>query len=467
MNQGVSTSNDKKRKTEDRQDVSLLDDSLSNPLKVRKTSDKFDSNVSDTIDESFSSSEVTLESDFEDILKSDPNEALDFALEYGSQQWSELARNSGADINRVDGFGKTRLHNAIKNENVVRILCELGADLNIRDKSGRTALHVAVIEAKFCIAKILLENGATININESEVAKSLGKDITPEVMCLFAAQTKKNKNYPFNVTILEESEIEEYLYNLKKMPLPIDEKINIRSHEGCWPHWWSAQIKIQDNEIKLLTIDSTWRLGCRWTGHPADLSCRVQGVFRDFGFKHSVYADPTARQRNGYSCSMFALTDIKDLCKMNIYFPEYEGNIFNYLEKRTEEKFEHYYNYNMYINLTHLPLRMMRATQYSALIDRIISLYPAEEQALLVNKKRQTMLESSLADIKREKLNKPKMDWETGKREAFGFYNGRMDRKFQKTINQTLVYIKETPLDEIEKQIEEFSIKKFRRNISS
>ncbi len=113
-------------------------------------------------------------------------------LEYSPDMTERAARDKAADarkIRPIDPVGQwsTALHYAMaqENESILKLLVEQGAtDLNVCDCAGTSSLHVAVSKGKINLVKILLENGALVNIvNEKgttalHVAVSNGK---PEV----------------------------------------------------------------------------------------------------------------------------------------------------------------------------------------------------------------------------------------------------------------------------------------------
>jgi ankyrin repeat protein len=59
----------------------------------------------------------------------------------GFEECIRLLVEKGANINAQDPFGKTPLHYAYNNPNLIMILLELGADITIRDSIGYTVLE--------------------------------------------------------------------------------------------------------------------------------------------------------------------------------------------------------------------------------------------------------------------------------------------------------------------------------------
>lgn len=60
----------------------------------------------------------------------------------------KIALNNGADINAIDEYGYTPLHSAAKNGylEIVKVLVEQGADVNIRTVDGKTPAQLAEAE---------------------------------------------------------------------------------------------------------------------------------------------------------------------------------------------------------------------------------------------------------------------------------------------------------------------------------
>jgi hypothetical protein len=82
------------------------------------------------------------------------------------------------DINRKDADGNAPLHLAFEtvylSYSIVRILIENGADINILDKNGQTPLIRAVLIRNDAIVKKLLEKNADLNIIDKDGNNAVG-----------------------------------------------------------------------------------------------------------------------------------------------------------------------------------------------------------------------------------------------------------------------------------------------------
>ena len=69
------------------------------------------------------------------------------------------------DINTVDSGGRTLLMEAIirKNHELAKLLIENGADVNIQDNNDWSALHFAAQEYDLISTELLVQNGANVN----------------------------------------------------------------------------------------------------------------------------------------------------------------------------------------------------------------------------------------------------------------------------------------------------------------
>lgn len=93
-------------------------------------------------------------------------DAVDVALEHDHREIISLLISLGADINKIDSNGHTKLHRAIIDDNVreTRLLLSFKAKVGA-DDNGNTLLHLAIQRASSPkIVNMLLEKGANINI---------------------------------------------------------------------------------------------------------------------------------------------------------------------------------------------------------------------------------------------------------------------------------------------------------------
>ena len=95
-----------------------------------------------------------------------------------------LLLTAGADINAIDGNGKTALMVAVhKNHtDTVQLLIGKGADISVEDKDGETALMKAAAQGYMDIVEFLLRSGANVNArDESEHTTDMRRAIIKAV----------------------------------------------------------------------------------------------------------------------------------------------------------------------------------------------------------------------------------------------------------------------------------------------
>lgn len=93
----------------------------------------------------------------------EPNKLLEKAIEEGYADLVESLITSGqVNINKLNGFGFAPLHMAAfeGNLDVVKVLIEQGAYIDIQTNTGMSALEIAVIEGNFDCAQLLISHGA-------------------------------------------------------------------------------------------------------------------------------------------------------------------------------------------------------------------------------------------------------------------------------------------------------------------
>jgi serine/threonine protein kinase/ankyrin repeat protein len=96
--------------------------------------------------------------------KKTPSENLKKALEWVS------SKNGNINVKDNDNDGESLLHFAVisKNKEIFKLLIQNGADINIKDNKGRTTLDYAILRNNEEIAKILIEKGADVNAKDNE-----------------------------------------------------------------------------------------------------------------------------------------------------------------------------------------------------------------------------------------------------------------------------------------------------------
>lgn len=95
------------------------------------------------------------------------NYLLSLASIYGKNEMVDWLIGEGADINAMDEFGCTPLHDAARNKKVdtIGILLKYGAQINARDHNGNTPLYTAIRRnANSKAIGALLQNNADVNI---------------------------------------------------------------------------------------------------------------------------------------------------------------------------------------------------------------------------------------------------------------------------------------------------------------
>src|SRR5262249_31112500 len=149
----------------------------------------------------------------------------------------------------ISGSRETYLHRAaVKGDlALTEMLLQSGADIEILNDEKMNALELALNQP--ATAKMLIEHGAKINIEESKnkLAK-IGRAVQPTLMKLFVAQTKKNKKYEFIASVIDQAELNDFLLQMELTEKLLNQKVLIRTTAGFTPHWYCAVIKIDKGE---------------------------------------------------------------------------------------------------------------------------------------------------------------------------------------------------------------------------
>lgn len=96
-------------------------------------------------------------------------DGVDVDMDGSAESILAQATPTNAHINRLDQFGRTRLHVAAERGDVdtLKALLRAGAELNVTDLFGETPLFYAVRQGKVKCAELLLEAGADANLTNA------------------------------------------------------------------------------------------------------------------------------------------------------------------------------------------------------------------------------------------------------------------------------------------------------------
>jgi ankyrin repeat protein len=97
-----------------------------------------------------------------------PATPLQSAAELGNRRIASLLLAAGARVDDKGPAGRTALHCANDQLDVIKLLIDKGADVNARDEEGASPLDEAVWYGSFDTVALLLANGARLNESESK-----------------------------------------------------------------------------------------------------------------------------------------------------------------------------------------------------------------------------------------------------------------------------------------------------------
>jgi len=91
---------------------------------------------------------------------------LHYAVQNGQKEVAELLIARDADVNATNNGGNTPLHFAVRagHKDIVELLITKGADINAKDTLGRTPIDLAVNQGRKEIAKLLLSKGCDVSL---------------------------------------------------------------------------------------------------------------------------------------------------------------------------------------------------------------------------------------------------------------------------------------------------------------
>ncbi len=89
--------------------------------------------------------------------------ALGAAAVWGYQEIVKLLISNGADVNLKGAGGMTPLHLAIKYKDVVALIIDEGGNVNATNGIGDTPLHIAAQQGNKAVVQLLITQGSKIN----------------------------------------------------------------------------------------------------------------------------------------------------------------------------------------------------------------------------------------------------------------------------------------------------------------
>lgn len=206
---------------------------------------------------------------------------------------------------------------------------------------------------------------------------------TAQLVCAEISRRKGGRikgPYQFNPTVVDDSNLREYLTILRSEKPPIRRRFLIASD-----HWIAGEIDIPEKgNPRILLIDS---LG---EGEPKTdkiIETQCSGIFETL----EIYISKEKRQHSELGCTVFVLRDIQELFTigpyLNLYENSHKGDLFNYISENHS-----YYGgvKELRICVFPLPLRFMRSEQSRNVWNSL----KGKGSELPVNKKGETAAQS-------------------------------------------------------------------------
>jgi len=145
---------------------------------------------------------------------------LHYAAQEGNIEMAKLLISHGADVNVLDNYNGTPLHDAaLYSAEMAQYLIERGADMNMKTVYSRTPLHIAAWNGKESTVAVLVFNGCTLDgldqLGETALDKYLPRigDLSTAdrvVSCIvFHGATRcLDKNYAKTMELIQKSKDE-------------------------------------------------------------------------------------------------------------------------------------------------------------------------------------------------------------------------------------------------------------------
>lgn len=102
---------------------------------------------------------------------------LMIACERKKSETVKLLLDNGADVNIKMGMDYTALFYAIENSEIVKILLDHDADVNVKTYNGRTALLLSSWFGYYKTVEVLLQFKAEVNISDNDGKTALDKAV--------------------------------------------------------------------------------------------------------------------------------------------------------------------------------------------------------------------------------------------------------------------------------------------------
>ncbi len=263
-------------------------------------------------------------------------------------------------------------------------------------------------------------------------------------------ERKIKDQYDFNPTLLKEDEYNQYFKAIQDCDGPLTEYFAVTGL-----HWISGVIhKDSKGTVSLLIVDP---LGFDKDG---DIFTETEDIIKDAKTifsqnKLKIYFDGTRRQNDKVACSVIAIDDLQHLytTEKNWQKQHFNENLFSFLRnnKIHKRKFTDSDNDHFTLNLTTLPLTLMRTMQSRRLEEVIIPSRKGKEPEI-INKRGETAAQSSSRSfIFNLKANKKQ--------------NMRLVEKFQKMRQYNQQYLLTTDSKKIHETIKLFTLEHFIQRI--
>jgi hypothetical protein len=225
---------------------------------------------------------------------------------------------------------------------------------------------------------------------------------------------KVKEQYDFDPTLIKDTEISDYLNIIREMPGAFADHFII---SGI--HWTCGVVqKDEDGRVSFLVVDP---LGVDKNGdlftETQDMLLMIASIFENKTYQ--IYFDAVRRQNDEKSCAVYAIDDLQHLyaLEQNWQRQNFNLTLFEFLEKnkQREKSIE-----TVKINLTPLPLTLMRTMQSRRLRELIIP-RRAKKEPPLVNKKGETAQQS----VSKTFLFNPQKKKDENQRAKFNYHKMR------------------------------------------